>query len=104
MGAATLESPTMATFLICFDLNNENEEYDRTRRKLIKRVKSLFPNRWSRLDSTYVVVSDMTAKEIRNDLRECLDDDDELLVVKSGGVGAWHGFGAATRKWMKTNL
>lgn len=56
------------------------------------------------LDSTWIIVSDMTAAQIRDDLSSFIDTDDELLVVKTCGVGAWHGFNDRGGKWLLDHL
>ena len=94
----------MTTYFIIYDLNKEGAAYSATNKALRERIKELFGTHWSHLDSTWLVVTDMTAKAIRDDLVTLLDDDDELLVASSGGTGAWHGFNASGSKWLKDHL
>lgn len=37
-------------------------------------------------------------------LQRYIDEDDELLVVLSSGVGAWSGFSEKGSKWLKNHL
>jgi hypothetical protein len=90
---------SMATYLIGYDLNKEKNYPD-----LIDAIKALSGTWWHHLDSTWIVVTDKSAVEIRDALRKHIDDDDELLVVKSGGEGAWAGFNDKGSKWLKDNL
>ncbi|GAD55509.1 hypothetical protein MBELCI_1561 [Limimaricola cinnabarinus LL-001] len=41
---------------------------------------------------------------IRDTLKSVLDADDELLVVKLSGTGAWSGFSEKGSSWLKNNL
>jgi hypothetical protein len=52
----------------------------------------LFSIRWKRLDSTWIVGTEMDATAVATDLVTYKDNDDELLVVSYGGEAAWHGF------------
>lgn len=95
----------MATYIIMYDINQEGEGYSEANKKLIDRIKELFSTYWHYLDSTWIVVTeDMDQKQIRNDLKEYLDENDELLVVKSGKDGAWHGFSKKASDWLVENL
>lgn len=94
----------MTTFFIIYDLNKEAENYSKKNKAVRDRIKELFGTWWSHLDSTWLVVSDMTAKEIRDDIGSLLDENDELLVASSGGVGAWRGFNDKASKWLKDHL
>lgn len=92
----------METFLIGYDLNKPRKEGDYP--NIISEIKTLFPNWWHHLDSTWIVKSDLTTVEIRDKLKSCLDDGDELLVVKLAGIGAWIGFNTNGSQWLKNNL
>lgn len=94
----------MATYLIMFDLNKEGAGYSAAHKKLTDRLSALFPTFWKNLDSTWIVVTSLTVVQIRDDLRGYIDSNDELLVVKSGGVGAWVGFSDDASKWLKDYL
>jgi hypothetical protein len=90
----------MATYIIGYDIHpSKNESYD----DLISAIKKIGAW-WHHLDSTWIVVTDKTAKEIRDTLRAHLYEDDQLLVVKSGREGAWHGFNDSGSKWLKDHL
>lgn len=94
----------MTTYLIGFDLNKEGSNYSKRHEALTSRIKEMFGTYWHHLDSTWLVVSNMTAAEIRDDLKRLLDSDDELLVASMGGVGAWTGFTEKGSDWLKKNL
>ena len=95
----------MATYLICYDINKEGNDYAKANKRLTDRIRELFSTYWHHLDSTWIVVTEMTHKQIRDDLENYIDEDDEVLVVKSSGAGAWNlGFSERARKWLKDNL
>lgn len=94
----------MATYLIMYDLNKEVQGYSDANKKLTDRIKEIFPTWWHHLDSTWIVVTELDHKEIRDNLQRYIDEDDELLVVLSSGVGAWSGFSEKGSKWLKDHL
>lgn len=89
----------MATYLIGYDLNKQ-KDYP----KLIDAIKALSGTWWHHLDSTWILVTNKSAADIRDILRKHIDGDDELLVVKLSGEGAWAGFNEQGSKWLKDNL
>jgi hypothetical protein len=89
----------MATYLIGYDLN-KHKDYP----KLIEAIKALSGTWWHHLDSTWILVTDRTAVDMRDTLKKHIDSDDELLVVKLSGEGAWVGFNEKGSKWLKDNL
>jgi hypothetical protein len=94
----------MATYIISYDLNTEGPGYSAANKKLTDRIKELFPTFWHNLDSTWIVVTELTAVQIRDDLKRYIDKNDELLVVKSGGEGAWIGIKKTGSDWLKKHL
>lgn len=94
----------MASFLIGFDLNKEGPRYAERNKALSDKIRELFPTFWHHLDSTWIVVSDWTAVQIRDALSPLLDKNDELLVARLNGEGAWRGFNDSGSAWLKTNL
>ena len=89
----------MATYIISYDLNKPGQNYN----DLYDAIKS-FGTWWHHLDSTWLIVTTQTATQIRDKLTRHLDNNDCLLVVKSGGVGAWTGFSDKGSQWLKDNL
>ena len=90
----------MSTFVIGYDLHPSKGE---TYGELIEAIK-VVGTWWHCLDSTWVVVSDQTAKQIRDSLSPHLQSDDQLLVVRLAGEGAWTGFNEKCSRWLKSNL
>jgi hypothetical protein len=89
----------MATYLISYDLNKPGQDY----KGLEEAIKSLGAW-WHHLDSTWIVKHAGPATVIRDSLAEHIDGNDELLVVKLSGEGAWRGFSDRGSKWLKENL
>lgn len=87
------------TYLITYDLNRPGQNYD----KLYEAIKKL-GTWWHCLDSTWLVISSKSAKEIRVYLKSYFDFNDSLLVIKTCGVGSWDGFDDNCSKWLKDNL
>jgi hypothetical protein len=94
----------MATYLICYDINKEGAAYSAANKTLTDRIRKLFNIYWHHLDSTWIVVTDMKASQIRDDLMNYMDSDDELLIVKSAHVGSWRGFKGRASTWLKDYL
>ncbi|WP_417625156.1 hypothetical protein [Paremcibacter congregatus] len=54
--------------------------------------------------SAWVIVTDQTSTAIRDNLKACLDDNDELFVGRLQGEAAWKGYSDKISKWLKDNL
>jgi hypothetical protein len=91
----------VATYAIGYDLHPSKGE---TYGELIEAIKQVGSTWWHHLDSTWVVVSTKTAKQVRDFLAPHLKSDDQLLVVRLAGEGAWRGFDDNGSKWLKENL
>lgn len=90
----------MKSYLIGYDLNRPGQDYD----DLFAAIKAEASGYWHHLDSTWIIKSDSTAAAIRDALKPHLDKNDELLVAKLSGEGAWAGFNDSGSKWLKDNL
>ncbi len=92
----------MATHLIGYDIHpSKGETYE----NLFNAIKALGAW-WHHLDSTWLVVSDLSAVEIRDQLKEHLPAaDDQLLVITvTGAARAWYGFNNSGSEWLKDNF
>lgn len=90
----------MTTFMIGYDLNKSGKDYD----GLIAEIKSISGTWWHHLDSTWLVVTDLTAVQVRDRLAPHLDSDDELLVAKVCAPAAWKGFNESGSDWLHKYL
>lgn len=87
----------MPCYLISYDLRRDRDYDD-----LYEAIKEY--RTWAHvLESTWAVVTQTSAKEIRNDLEQYTDNDDGLFVVKSGTEAAWRNV-LCDNEWLKDNL
>lgn len=85
-------------YIISYDLSYPNRNYD----TLIQAIKQ-FPI-WGRLtESTWAVVAKDSAANIRDLLMKYIDEDDKLIVIRSGRNVAWTKC-LADSNWIKENL
>lgn len=60
--------------------------------------------RWGRLtEYSWAIVSNKSAKQIRDCLVDYLGPNDQIIVIRSGREAAWHNL-LASNDWLKTNL
>lgn len=90
----------MSTLLVGYDLKKPGQDYS----PLIEKLKS-FGTWWHHLDSTWLIKTDETPKEVRDVLKPLIDANDELLVIDvSGRTAAWTGLNQRGSDWIKDNL
>lgn len=89
----------MSTYVVSYDLKAPGKDYD----NLIDYLKSL-NTWWHHLGSTWVVVTSMSARELRDEIAKHVDSNDQVLVVKSGGEGAWRNFTDKGNSWLQKHL
>lgn len=90
---------TVTTYIISYDLNAPGQNYT----DLFEAIKGS-GTWWHHLDSTWIVKSNLSAKQIRDTLSPTLDSNDKVLVAALSGVAAWKGFNDKGSKWLKDNL
>jgi hypothetical protein len=91
----------MKSYLIGYDLNRPRGAADYP--NLIAAIKNI-GSWWHHLDSTWVVKSDLSAAQIRDQLTPHIDSGDELLVTCLTGEAAWRGFNQEGSQWLKDHL
>ena len=85
-------------FIVCYDLCQPGRNYD----ELYAALKNF--HNWGKLtESTWAVVSQLTAVEIRDLLMRYIDSNDRLIVVKGGKSAAWNRM-LAKNQWLIDNL
>lgn len=90
----------MRTLLVGYDLNRPHQDYA----SLIDALKGQ-QGWWHYLDSTWLVRSELSAKQFRDHLKPHIDSDDELLVIDvTGRASAWAGLSEKAGAWIKTYL
>lgn len=67
----------MDVYIICFDLISPNQNYD----KVSKAINELGSNT-EILNTTYIVISNMSSEEIMNYLKISIDPNDKLFVAR----------------------
>lgn len=59
---------------------------------------------WAKItESTWAIVTTESAQQIRDNLLKCMDRNDRLFVIKSGGEAAWLKVGC-TNDWLQKYL
>ncbi len=88
----------MPLFIVSYELKQPRKHYV----DLILALKSY--ERWAQiLDSTWAVVSNQSAAEIRDELWDMLDPDDGIFVLESGREAAWQDV-RCENKWLRDHL
>jgi hypothetical protein len=87
----------VSTYLVGFDLDSPGQDY----RGISKRLQELSAW-WHNLDSTWLVKTEMTSVQLRDDLSKLLDANDKLLIIDvTGRPAAWSGFSDRASAWIK---
>jgi len=87
----------MACYIISYDLVS-----DRDYESLYKAIKSY--GTWAHItESTWAVVTNQNATQIRDYLLKFVDADDRIFVVRSGSAAAWKNV-ICKNEWLKGNL
>lgn len=91
----------MSAVLIAYDLHKLGQRYE----KLRTLIKASFPTKWFCLESTFIVVTDMTPAQVRDLCMSALDSNDELLAVGLA-PSAWATWGMADNcnEWLRNNV
>ena len=90
----------MNTLLVGYDLRQPTPEYG----PLIEALQAQ-GGWWHHLDSTWLVRTPRSAKELRDALLPFIKDTDEILVIDvTGRPAAWTGFQERAATWIKQNL
>ncbi len=90
----------MKTYLVTYDLNAPGQNYN----ALYDAIKAQ-GTWWHCLDSTWMVASNLSSSQIRDNLMPHIDSNDKLLVVEQAKFNsAWTGFDKQCSDWLKANL
>lgn len=88
----------MPCYIVSYDLRIPNRDYQ----SLHDAIKAF--GRWAKItESTWAIVAEASASDIRDGLEKHLGADDRLFVVKSGSTGAWRNV-KCRNEWLKENL
>ncbi len=90
----------MGTLLVGYDLNRPGQKYE----ELIRHLRS-HGTWWHYLDSTWLIATNKTATQLRDEIKRLVDPSDEVLVINvSGDAWASLGLDDAANSWLKTNM
>lgn len=89
----------MPAYIVAYDLKKQGQNYECLNEKLTE-----FGTYWHMQGSVWIIVTEWTAAQIRDDLKPCLDRNDNLFVGKLSGQAAWEGFTSDDNKWLKSAL
>lgn len=89
----------MQVYSISYDLHKLGQNYT----SLYTEIKSL-GSWWHCLDSTWLVVTTLSAVQVRDRLINKIDKNDKLLVTRLSGEAAWQGFESQCSEWLKDSL
>jgi hypothetical protein len=85
-------------YIVTYDLSNPGRNYE----ILLKKIKAHYA--WARLGgSSYLILTEQTATQIRDNLTTVLDINDSLYVGLMSDTAAWKGFGDEVSNWIKNN-
>jgi hypothetical protein len=88
----------MAVYQISYDLRKQRN-YD----ALYERIKSY--GSWCHaLESSWVIATEQTARQVLDYLSPALDRDDGMLVTRLRGEAAWIGLDPKVSNWLKQQL
>lgn len=90
----------MAVYSISYDLRKPGRNYD----DLYDAIKGCSVDWWHCLESTWMIVTDMSAARVRDALRAEIDTNDKLLVVTLQKGAAWHGLPSNCEDWIRKYL
>lgn len=86
-------------YSISYDLNRPGQDYD----DLYRAIKGL--GNWCHpLDSTWFVVCNLTATQIRDRLKSASDYTDGILITTASAPAAWNGLSQEVSDWLNNNL
>jgi hypothetical protein len=85
----------MRLYQITYDLRKQRDYPS-----LYQRIKGY--GTWCQaLESTWIIVTDQTTVQVRDNLRDAMDRDDGLLVTRLHGEAAWKGLPTEVTHWLK---
>lgn len=91
----------MPVYMIGYDLKKPGKDYQ----TLINAITKSFPNYWHCLDSTWLIVTDHTPKQVADYLLQFIDANDRVLVATMAKGAAWTvSFDKNCQDWLVKNL
>ena len=96
----------MTIYVIGYDLHPTSGETEKDYANLMSAIKAIAGGDWWHcLDSTWLVPSNQTAVQIRDQLLPHIHRDDQLLVVAyAPHESAWYGFSGDCQTWLRSHM
>ncbi len=89
----------MSTYIVTYDLHKHGQNYD----CLVKKLEAY--DAWCHMQgSVWVIETTQTSSQIWDNLKGCLDSNDNLFVGKLSGEATFSGFSQEITDWLKQNL
>jgi hypothetical protein len=89
----------MSVYIISYDLLTPGQDY----KKLFNALET-YPAYWHILESTWIIKSSQSSRDICDDLAKHIDTNDRLVVLKLSSEGAWIGLSDKGTEWLKNVL
>lgn len=89
----------MATYMVTYDLHLHGQNYECITSKLKE-----YGTHWHAQGSVWIIKTSTSAAQVRDELLDCLDSNDKLIVAKLAGEAAWFGYPANTTSWLQDAL
>lgn len=89
----------MSMYMVTYDLMKQGQNYT----GLIAKLET-YPTRWHPQGSVWMIKTEKSAEQVRNELAAVLDSNDKLIVARLSGEAAWMGYPADVSEWLKQNL
>ena len=86
-------------YIVSYDLSEPGQNYD----TLLNKIKEV--GSWARLGgSAYLIETQKSAKELRDDFQTILDSNDKLYVGSVSAPAAWAGMPQNVSSWILSKL
>lgn len=89
----------MPVYSINYDLHDPGQDYE----EMHEAIKE-FGAWWHHLESTWLVDTSSSASNIRDELKQYLDSNDELLVTRLSGSWSSWGINDSGNEWLHDHL
>ncbi|MCC3305599.1 hypothetical protein [Sneathiella sp. HT1-7] len=89
----------MRAYIVTYDLHKAGQNYECLEKKL-KAYDAYFHMQ----GSVWIIATDSGAEDIVNNLKGCLDSNDNLFVGALTGEACWIGFNQKATDWLKKHL
>lgn len=89
----------MAAYIVCYDLHKEGQNY-----KCLEEKLQAYGAHWNAQRSVWLIVTNQTAVQVRDNLASCLDSNDKLIVAGLSGEAAWRGYNQDVTDWLQKQL